>query len=387
MGGTTFAVKAQEPTGSLVKPGTSTRLAPWWSLLLAALGIAVALALFVPIIIWGPAHLVQQGKASDDAYLKAITDTRTALVQAVGGFAVLLGVVVGVFTLRHNRQLLRATREEHLESLDASAQALQQTLSFNRESLARTAALTESGLITERFSKGIEQLGRSGKDAVDLRLGGIYALEQIARESAIWHNPVIEVLAAFVRVHASGKPDPDGPTVAEQVKNIWAMPKGDRWQVIPVDLAAALGVLARRDRSKDAQKLLDLIRADFRRTEFPVGLNLHGTNFEDARMQFGRFAYANLRECFFLATDLRGAFLRHADLRGASFFQAKLMGADFEQSRLDGAEIEASDLTATNLTMDQLKVAKIDKKTKLPDHINREALKQSAAAEPPTPSS
>src|SRR5438270_3690972 len=101
-----------------------------WILLVVASVIMVAA--FVVVIIWGPGFLVVQGKAGDDAYLQAIASTRTALVQAVVGFAVFLGGIVGLFTLRHNREQLRIGREEHQDSLAASRQALEQTLDVTR---------------------------------------------------------------------------------------------------------------------------------------------------------------------------------------------------------------------------------------------------------------
>jgi len=40
------------------------------------------------------------------------------------------------------------------------------------------AELTEQGQITDRYTKAVEQLG---SDKLDVRIGGIYALERIAR--------------------------------------------------------------------------------------------------------------------------------------------------------------------------------------------------------------
>jgi hypothetical protein len=45
---------------------------------------------------------------------------------------------------------------------------------------ARSFALNRAGQITDRFTKAIEQLGH---EELDVRLGGIYALERIARDS------------------------------------------------------------------------------------------------------------------------------------------------------------------------------------------------------------
>jgi hypothetical protein len=50
--------------------------------------------------------------------------------------------------------------------------------------------------VTARYTKAIEQLG-SGK--LDVRIGGIYALERIAHNSPQDQPAVLEVLAAFIR--------------------------------------------------------------------------------------------------------------------------------------------------------------------------------------------
>jgi hypothetical protein len=61
---------------------------------------------------------------------------------------------------------------------------------------ARTLEVTEQGHITERYTKAIEQLGQQ---KLAMRLGGIYALERIAKDSERDHPTVVEVLSAFVR--------------------------------------------------------------------------------------------------------------------------------------------------------------------------------------------
>jgi hypothetical protein len=65
--------------------------------------------------------------------------------------------------------------------------------------------LNRSGQITERFTRAVDQLG---SNEIDIRLGGIYALERIARDSADDHPQVVEVLTAYVREHAPRKPEP-----------------------------------------------------------------------------------------------------------------------------------------------------------------------------------
>ena len=72
----------------------------------------------------------------------------------------------------------------------------------------RTFQLTEQGQVTDRYTKAIEQLG---SDKLDVRIGGIYALERVARDSARDHQTVMEVLAAFIRGHSSEQWPPPEP--------------------------------------------------------------------------------------------------------------------------------------------------------------------------------
>jgi hypothetical protein len=79
----------------------------------------------------------------------------------------------------------------------------------------RTFELTEQGQVTDRYTKAIDQLG---SDKLDVRIGGIYGLERIARDSAKDHPAVMEVLTAFIRDH-SPEPwpvDKDGVQVGEK---------------------------------------------------------------------------------------------------------------------------------------------------------------------------
>jgi hypothetical protein len=93
---------------------------------------------------------------------KLENDARTALLQAVGGLALLIGLY---FT-------------------------------------ARTWRTTQEGQITDRFTKAIDQLGKTGPENMAFRLGGIYALERIAKDSERNHWPIMEVLTAYVREKA-----------------------------------------------------------------------------------------------------------------------------------------------------------------------------------------
>jgi hypothetical protein len=74
----------------------------------------------------------------------------------------------------------------------------------------RTLQVNREGQITDRFTRAIDQLGKTddkGRKLFEIRLGGIYALERIARESEEDHWPIMEVLTAYIRKHAPWPPE------------------------------------------------------------------------------------------------------------------------------------------------------------------------------------
>src|SRR5579871_5378315 len=68
----------------------------------------------------------------------------------------------------------------------------------------KTVQIMEQGHITDRYTKAIEQLGKldGDKPNIEVRLGAIYALERIARDSPRDHWTIMEVLTAYVRQNA-----------------------------------------------------------------------------------------------------------------------------------------------------------------------------------------
>jgi hypothetical protein len=125
-----------------------------------------------------------------------------------------------------------------------------------RRHVAQTEADRQRRL-TESFSKAVEQLAHAD---MAVRLGGIYSLEQISRESPSRYWTVMETLTAFVRERASWKET--APRVSERAYFLWQKaghPDGradEHWREAiettdptepPTDIAAVLTVIRRRD--------------------------------------------------------------------------------------------------------------------------------------------
>src|SRR6516225_7491684 len=121
----------------------------------------------------------------------------------------------------------------------------------------KLAGLTEQGQLTDRYSKAIEQLG---SDKLDVRIGGIYALERIARDSPRDHPTIMEVLAAFIREHSREHWPPAEPG---------AEPPEHRTRP---DVQAAATVIGRRTVRHDSQVVklagADLADAHLADTDF-----------------------------------------------------------------------------------------------------------------------
>ncbi len=79
----------------------------------------------------------------------------------------------------------------------------------------------------------------------------------------------------------------------------------------------------------------------------------------------------DLSGAFFNDADLSGAIFRHTDLRNAVLRQVNLRGADLSAANLSRADVSGADLTRTNLTQEQIDVARGDLDTRLPEGLTR----------------
>jgi len=201
----------------------------------------------------------------------------------------------------------------------------------------RTFELTEQGQVTDRYTKAIEQLG---SDKLDVRIGGIYALERVARDSARDHPTVMEVLTAFIREHSHEQWPPSGhPASRAQQRSIRP------------DVQAALTVVARREPDGDIRSI-DLARADL------TGAILTGANLTAADCTSADLSRAVLTGADLGGADLTGAILAEAYLPRAHLVGTDLSGADLSGATLIGADLRA-DLTDANLARADLSGANL----------------------------
>jgi Pentapeptide repeats (8 copies) len=304
----------------------------------AAAGVMVLVVLVVVVL--PPRFTAHRTFDQPSEELKAQNDVRTTLLQALAGGVLLLGAY---FTYRQ----LRVTRE---------------------------------GQITDRYTKAVDQLG---SDHLDVRVGGIYALERIARDSPGDRATIEEVLTAYVRDHAPWPPSRSAsaqPIGAQQTTTATtpetlstSSPAGtgtarqpDENVAEPLDPAAdvlaAVTVLCRRLLPPSGLRPLDLTRVHLR------GALLDGANLQDAQL-----AEANLQRVRLIGANLQRVRLDSANLQNAWLHGANLQDAQLRAANLRDALLDGANLRDANLSGADLKGARADERTNWPGWSRAEA--------------
>ena len=218
----------------------------------------------------------------------------------------------------------------------------------------RLAQVAEQGHIIERFTKAIDQLGArddQGGPKLEIRLGAIYSLERIARESIRDHWSVMEVLTAYVRANAPWNLQPTQPeSVANEKPGPKAQPKPR------IDVQAVLTVLGRRRRSRvrEGNNRLDLTQTDLRGAQLAAA-HLEGADLGSAHLEGADLGSAHLQGAQLPGAHLDGANLEHAHLEGA-----QLPGAHLDEANLERAHLEEADLGSAHLKRTKLNHAHLE---------------------------
>src|SRR6266516_6929145 len=327
---------------SAEQPDRNRRLA-WAGWTLGGLVVAsllLGVVLYVPRWLYPPLGAAAlPGVAADRRVeletnrLRLQSDSRASLIQGLAGLAVFAGAAIGWRQLRHTVQTSRLQHE-----------------------------LDRSGQITERFTRAIDQLGK--RDQLEIALGGIYALERVARDSFDDRAVVAEILKAYIRTHAPWPPLPSnsyGPDVA-----IGELPA---LRGRAPDIQAAITVLGRGNfpAASPARLILGAVDlrqatlpgADFQRVD-PTGAQLQEAELKGAQLQGAVMFGAQLQEAELKGAQLQGADLRNAKLSEAILSSAQLQRAELGQAELLGTMMSGTELQGAYLIDAQFKESTLD---------------------------
>lgn len=253
-----------------------------------ALGILVALALLAaigPLPSWIVAWTVQGGLNADQ-WARAVSEERRSVLLVLGG-------LIAVVTLYYT---------------------------------ARRHALSEDANRTDRYSAAI---GHLGSEYVEVRTGGVYALERIMRESERDRAAISDVLCAFVRARAVNRYDQDTRTFSP----------------IPIDVDAAVRVISRRGSRGEGYPPADLADTDL------SGVYIPGAQLANANLQGCTLFHADLSGADLSGARLSGAILTAANLRQAEMFEVNAgYSADFDPALCDGLQLQRADLRDSRWT-------------------------------------
>lgn len=314
-----------------------------------------------------------------DQYIKPQdSGEKKDLIQALGLIMAGLAGIVGIwFTWRN-----LSNAQDQLTSTQAQLQ------------------LAREGQITDRFTKAVDQIGNTedGKKRVEIRIGGIYALERIAQDSAQYYGQIMEILTAYIRENSPWPPkDASLPPSAQSKAHEWA-----RWRKTEslslfsgatTDIQAVLDVFGRREEAHvpiSYRVSFDLTGTDLRKANL-VGINLAGaslvgTNFQGAwlvraNLEGADLTGANLQQAWLSDARLTRAYLSDARLEGANLAGATITDPTLQVIRVFGLdaltesssiEMKATDLRgAEGLVQEQLGLAVGDAGVKLPEGIQQ----------------
>ncbi|MFJ4836206.1 pentapeptide repeat-containing protein [Streptomyces sp. NPDC088747] len=285
---------------------------------------------------------------------------------------------------------------------------------------SRELGIAQEGQITDRYTRAVENLG---DDSLDVRLGGIYALQRIMEDSVRDHPTVADVLATFVRTHAT-KPPLKGKEVRPDVHaalKVISFRDQTRDGTFSLDLAGAVlplvnlrpqfsgdpvppsteAQLSRANLYKAILSGADLSAADLSRATLDEAklsnadmrdANLSGASLFEADLVLASLDRALLQEAVMLGANLRGADLHgadlsRADLRGTEFTSADLVGAnltdvslrgadltdaDLRGAKFDGADLQGANLTDAFVDKADLLQANLGEATTLPTHLAKD---------------
>jgi hypothetical protein len=310
--------------------------------------------------------------------------SRVLTVIAGLGILVILILVLWKVPQRQVASLNGLKPERRFDKENAARQTIAQIVGgllllfgfyFTWQNLVDSRAATEANLkialenqITDRYTKAIDQLGAvdSKRKNLELRLGGIYALERIAKEDreTHLHGPIMEVLTAYIRLNA--------PATGERAEKPVDC-ENFRAELPPADIQAILTVIGRR--------------------KFTYGDGeSQGLDLNWSRLDHADLGNARLIKALFYKSDLNGTYLEDADLRGAVLAGGSLLCADLTGVRLEGADLTDADLRRADfsdtvlthaivsgakltevetLTQSQIDSAIGDEHTKIPDGLVR----------------
>lgn len=206
----------------------------------------------------------------------------------------------------------------------------------------RRAETARKSLLYDRYQRSSEMLG--GR-LLAVRLGGIYALQQLATEHPDPFLPlIVRQYCAFVRHPFEGK---DGKAGGGR-----RAPAGEP-ETLCEDVRAAMEVIVAlggdpKTRKKVTGLSLDLSGANLSEASLS-GADLSGAILSHANLFLANLSGANLSDANLFRAAVSRTILSHANLSRALLVGANLSGSNLSGANLSGAHLSGVDLSGAEL--------------------------------------
>ena len=260
------------------------------------------------------------------------TESSRSLWTVVSTIAAAPALLLTWYWRTSQREQDLANRRQELKNA-AKAHALAERVHADgRRESSLSHELSKKAQFNERYITAVELLGKAERST---RMGAIYSLEQLWRDSPAVHaQPVFATLGGFVRDwHRE-------PAVRGQLApgpRTLLPPQPESPQRIPTDVQAAISVLSQPPPAS-SHIVSNLVEA-----------HLSGAFLGEAKLRRVLFNHANLEGANFEKAELSDANLSHAILRSARFTDAVLNGADLSGAKADHAIFKGAQLKRTKL--------------------------------------
>ncbi|ONH62348.1 hypothetical protein CcI49_02925 [Frankia sp. CcI49] len=253
-------------------------------------------------------------------------------------------------------------------------------LDETRQANAEVRRANENTHVRELYATAISQIG---SDTIDVRLGGIYALERIAVDSPDDQRTVVEVLSAFIREHtrlsSTGTPEADRRPTTDVQAALTVLGRLPARDGVPrADLNGAnltRAVLAEADLTGAWLLGADLTHADLLRANLTeavlVEANLAHARGDTTNLTRAWMSKANLTGAMMTQSNFSNAQLFNTNFTGAWLFLANFTDAHMSRGSMRANFTDASLLAARGLTADQVAVAIGSAGTFLPEEVER----------------
>ncbi len=311
---------------------------------------------------WIPRVQVQKYKElPEEKRAEMENDFRKTLIDTTTGLAL-------VFSLVFTWAQLRDTQRQASETQKSATKQLQLA--------ERQLAASQQDYLTRQFGSALSQFGDSTNAQV--RLAGIFGLEEVANQAPNERMPILRTLTAFIRDARSStrRLVPPGrcdslplPTTVQTALDVL---RRQSWNITDRQQRFNRIDVSNSDMDNASLDSADLRWADFsgshlRRATFEEASKLSHAIFRSAHLEDATFAGDSLVHADFTGASMCRAALDDAVLDSASFVlanleHAKLYGASLRDANFDGADLSATE----GLDSTQLVVAQVSTTTRLP---------------------